>query len=205
MTLWAIVPIKSLNQGKSRLAGILTPDERMELNSHLLNHTLKTLKSLPEIEQILVVSPDQKVLSMARELGARTIQENGNSQLNIALTRATFVAKKYTTRGVLIFPIDLPLVTSEDVRNIIKKAVDPPVVVVAPDRHHQGTNALLVYPAGIIVYSFGPGSFERHCEQARRAGARLEIVDFTSLGLDLDNPEDLELAASGLDAVYQSF
>jgi 2-phospho-L-lactate guanylyltransferase len=205
MTLWAIVPIKPLNQGKSRLSGVLTQEERLELNSHLLNHTLEILSSIPEIEQILVISRDQKALALARDYGARTIQENGNSQLNLALTRATFVAREYTTRGVLIFPVDLPLVTPDDVQNIIRRATDPPVVVVAPDRHRQGTNALLVYPAGMIEYGFGPGSFERHCERAIQAGARLEIVDFPSLELDIDLPEDLDLATTGLDAVYESF
>jgi 2-phospho-L-lactate guanylyltransferase len=67
------------------------------------------------------------------------------------------------------------------------------VVVIAPDRHGKGTNALLVAPASLIEYDFGGDSFERHCERARRAGARLEIVNLPSLGLDLDVPEDLEL------------
>ena len=71
----------------------------------------------------------------------------------------------------------------------------PPVVVVAPDRHRQGTNALLVSPAGLIEYDFGAGSFERHCARARQAGARLEICELPSLALDVDLPEDLDIVA----------
>jgi 2-phospho-L-lactate guanylyltransferase (CobY/MobA/RfbA family) len=66
-------------------------------------------------------------------------------------------------------------------------------VVIAPDRHEKGTNALLISPTGLIEYDFGENSFERHCERARAAGARLEIVNLPALGLDLDVPEDLEL------------
>jgi 2-phospho-L-lactate guanylyltransferase len=204
MTLWAIVPIKPLNLGKSRLAGVLTQQQRLDLNSHLLSHTLDTLKAIPDIEHILVISRDQKALALARDHGARTIQENGNSQLNIALTRATFVAKQYANQGVLILPVDLPLITPEDINSMIDKAIDPPVVVVSPDRHHQGTNALLVCPAGFIDYAFGPGSFEQHCERAKQSGARLEVVDFPSLELDIDLPEDLELASASLDVGYES-
>jgi 2-phospho-L-lactate guanylyltransferase (CobY/MobA/RfbA family) len=51
----------------------------------------------------------------------------------------------------------------------------------------------LISPAGLIEYDFGEDSFQRHCERAREAGARLEIVELPSLGLDLDLPEDLEL------------
>jgi 2-phospho-L-lactate guanylyltransferase (CobY/MobA/RfbA family) len=85
------------------------------------------------------------------------------------------------------------LLTREDILALIARATDPPVVVIAPDRHERGTNALLLSPANLIEYDFGENSFKRHCERARKAGARLEIVTLPSLGLDLDLPEDLEL------------
>ena len=195
MTLWAIVPVKPLRRGKSRLSKILTEDERTDLNKRLLANTLATLSEIPEIEHVLVVSRDQAALSLAREFGARTVLENGMPLLNVALTRATVVAKEYATRGVLIIPADLPLISPEDVRVMLRKVKDPPVVIVAPDRHREGTNALLVCPAGLIDYDFGPGSFERHCERARSAGARLEIVELDSLALDMDVPEDLDLVS----------
>jgi 2-phospho-L-lactate guanylyltransferase len=199
MTLWAIVPVKPLRWGKSRLAGVLTQDERTDLNIQLLAHTVDTLSAIPEIEQILVVSRDPAALALARIHGARTVQEKGSPQLNKALTRATVVAKNYATRGVLIVPADLPLITPEDVREIMELAHDPPVVVVAPDRHRLGTNALLVCPVGLIEYDFGPDSFERHCERARQAGSRLEICELPSLALDMDIPEDLELVGNELE------
>ena len=195
MTVWAIVPVKPLRRGKSRLAKILTEDERTDLNKRLLAHTLETLSEIPEIEQVLVISRDQGALSLARDHGARTVQENGAPHLNVALTRATIIAKEYATRGVLIVPADLPLVTPDDVRVMLDKVKDPPVVIVAPDRHKEGTNALLVCPAGLIEYDFGPGSFERHCDRAINAGARLEVVELDSLALDMDLPEDLDLVS----------
>jgi 2-phospho-L-lactate/phosphoenolpyruvate guanylyltransferase len=201
MTLWAIVPVKPLRYGKSRLAEVLTSDERMDLNRRMLAHTLDTLTSIPEIEHVLVVSRDQAALALAREYGARTVQENGSPHLNLALTRATVVAKNYATRGVLIIPADLPLITPEDVRLMLVRAADPPVVVVAPDRRRDGTNALLVCPTGLIDYEFGPGSFQHHCERARDAGARLEICELPSLALDMDLPEDLELVSKSLEDV----
>ena len=201
MTLWAIVPVKPLRYGKSRLAGVLTPDERLDLNRRMLAHTLDTLTAMPEIEHVLVISRDQSALALAREHGARTVQENNSPQLNVALTRATVVAKNYATRGVLIIPADLPLITPEDVRVMLERAVDPPVVVVAPDRRHDGTNAMLVCPAGIIEYEYGPNSFQRHSELARKAGARLEICELPSLALDMDLPEDLELVSETLEDI----
>jgi 2-phospho-L-lactate guanylyltransferase len=202
MTLWAIVPVKPLGRGKSRLASVLSQQERADLNRHLLAHTVDTLRELPEIEQVLVVSRDPAALALARDHGARTVQENGAPHLNVALARATILAKNYITRGILIVPADLPLITPEDVRAMLDRAKYPPVVVVAPDRHHQGTNALLVCPAGLIEYEFGPGSFQRHCALARHAGARLEICELPSLALDVDFPEDLEIISNKLESEY---
>lgn len=193
MTIWAIVPVKPLRRGKSRLAGTLSEDERAELNQALLQHTLSTLTDIKELEQVLVISRDPHALTVARQHGARTVREDGQPELNTALTRATVVAKVHATRGVLILPADLPLISREDVLTLLEKAADPPVVVIAPDRHGKGTNALLISPSGLIEYDFGENSFQRHCERAKAAGARLEIVDLPSLGLDLDLPEDLEI------------
>jgi 2-phospho-L-lactate guanylyltransferase len=193
MTLWAIVPVKPLRRGKSRLSGTLSEDERALLNEKLLEHTLTILADLKELEQVLVVSRDTRALTMARKHGARTVREDGQPHLNTALTRATVVAKLHATRGVLILPADLPLLAREDILALIERATNPPVVVIAPDRHGKGTNALLMSPAGLIEYDFGEDSFKRHCDRAKKAGARLEIVKLHSLGLDLDLPEDLVL------------
>ncbi len=205
MTMWAIVPVKPLRRGKSRLAGVLSEDERTALNNYLLAHTLDTLKATKEIEQVLVVSRDPAALALAREHGARTVLENGAPQLNVALTRATIVAKNYSTSGVIIIPADLPLITPQDVQRMLEFIHDPPVVVVAPDRHRLGTNALLVCPVGLIQYDFGPGSFERHCERARQVGARLEICEIPSLALDVDLPEDLDLVSAELEGLNEPF
>jgi len=193
MTLWAIVPVKPLRRGKSRLAGTLNEDQRTALNRSLLQHTLETLSELKEVDGVLVVSRDPNALTIAREHGARTVQEDGQPELNTALKRATIVAQVYATRGILVLPADLPLITRDDILTLIKRAVEPPVVVIAPDRHGKGTNALLISPPGLIEYDFGENSFQRHCELIKKAGARLEVVDLPSLGLDLDVPEDFEL------------
>jgi 2-phospho-L-lactate guanylyltransferase len=193
MTLWAIVPVKPLRRGKSRLAGTLSEDERTELNRSLLQNTLKTFSDLKEVEEVLVISRDPQALAIARQHGARTVREDGQPELNTALKRATVIAQVYATRGVLILPADLPLVTREDVLTLIERAGEAPSVVIAPDRHGTGTNALLISPAGLIEYDFGENSFQRHCQRAKEAGARLEVVDLPTLGLDLDLPEDLEL------------
>lgn len=193
MITWAIVPVKPLRRAKSRLSGVLSREERASLSQRMLIHTLDVLRAVPEIERVLVVSRDSKALALARDRGARTVTERGSPQLNAALVRATHVARGYGVSSVLILPADLPLLRGEDVEKLISFVQDLPVVVIAPDRHGSGTNALLCSPPGLIEYVFGPESFSRHLERAERSGARVVVCDLPHLGLDLDLPEDLEL------------
>lgn len=194
MTLWAIVPVKPLRRGKSRLSQLLTVNQRAALNRAFLTHTLEVLRNTEGIEQILVVSRDPAALSLARKMGARTLQEKGDSQLNLALRRAAVLLQSYRVSTMLVLPADLPLLTVEDVREIIQRAEgNRPVVVLAPDRHREGTNALLTSPLGVVAFRYGPGSFARHLEAAREAGARIEVVERPGLAVDIDWPEDLAI------------
>ncbi len=197
MTLWAIVPVKPLRTAKSRLSAVLTKDEREILSQRMLINTLDLLREVKEIERTLVVSRDTKALSIARKHGARTVTENGAPELNNALARATVVAQQYDISAVLVIPADLPLMRMEDVEKLINSATDPPVVVIAPDRHGRGTNALLSSPPGLIEYDFGTDSFERHVARAKAAGVRLVVYENPSIGLDVDLPEDLEYLREG--------
>lgn len=192
MGLWAIVPIKPLRYGKSRLAGVLSDEERASLSLSMLQNTLNVLTSVDEIEEILVVSRDSAALSVARDLSCKTVQEDGNPGLNTALKRATLVVQAYSKNGVLILPADLPLLTRSDIQKFIELAGKSPSVVIAPDRRCEGTNALLIQPSGLISYEFGKDSFHKHLDAAKKINARIEICNLENLALDLDLPEDLE-------------
>jgi len=203
MTVWAIVPVKPLQRAKSRLASVLSRDQRAELSRRMLARTLDLLADIPQVEQSLVISRDSRALALARRHRARTLTERGAAQLNGALVRATVVARHYGVAAVLVLPADLPLLAREDVQALVAHARNPPVVAIAPDRHQQGTNALLIAPPGLIEYQFGPGSFTRHVEQAKATGARVEVCPLASLALDLDAPDDLALLQDDLPRIAE--
>ena len=202
MSVWTIVPVKPFTRAKSRLASVLSQSERVELAEKLLRHTITTVQQVSEITGVLVISRDNKALAVAREAGAHTVQESGTPELNHALMRATQVVQAWRGGAVLILPADLPLVTPEDLRDIVREGTEGRSVVIAPDRARDGTNALLVRPAGLIGYSYGPGSFERHIALAHQAQARLHIVEAQRLMLDIDVPADLDLYRQYRDASY---
>ena len=71
-------------------------------------------------------------------------------------------------------------------------------MLVVPDRHGLGTNALLLHPPDAMAPSFGEGSHARHLGNARAAGIHAETVQLPSLALDLDTPDDLAVVEQTL-------
>jgi 2-phospho-L-lactate guanylyltransferase len=193
MRLWALVPIKPLDQAKSRLAGTLAPEQRATLVQVLLEHVLGVLRAVPAVVETVVVTADAGVASLVSGTGGRVLRESGVPDLNRGLLAGTRSAQVEGAEAVLILHADLPRVRTEDIEAMIASAAPTPTVVVAPDRHRRGTNALLCAPPGLIEYQFGPDSFALHCAQAQAVGARLEVFTTPGLALDLDTPEDLEL------------
>ncbi len=192
MCVWVIVPVKPLKLAKSRLAEVLTPEERQKLASAMLRHVLSVVGNVPKVAGTLVISRDNKALSIAREYGANTVQESGAPELNAALTRATQVLTSWRCDAVLVLPADLPLLCPDDVTNIINLGKREMTMVIASDRNNDGTNALFLRPPGFIPYSYGKDSYQRHIGLAYEAGVDVREYHSPRLHLDIDYPEDLE-------------
>ena len=192
MTVWVIIPVKPLKLAKSRLATVITPEQRQEFAQSLLRHTLEVVQSVPQVAGTLVISRDTKALAIARDFKAYTVMESGAPELNAALMRATQVVAGWHAEAVLVLPSDLPLLTSEDVSAIIQLGKDDRSMVIATDQHEDGTNAMMSRPPGLFTYAYGPGSYRRHIELAKQAGAAIKFYHSERLLLDVDLPEDLE-------------
>jgi 2-phospho-L-lactate guanylyltransferase len=190
----AIIPIGTLENAKSRLGGTLDAEERRDLVDTMIYRTVRAALATPGIAETLVVSPDRDALEQATFLGARTLRQKGQG-LNTGLREAREDAIAGGADAVVILPIDLPLVSPDALRQLIAPldaVVERPLVVLAPDRHHRGTNGLLVAPPDAIELAFGGDSRAAHEACARDAGARYVELD-GPLGLDLDTPDDLLL------------
>lgn len=190
MSLWAIVPVKPLKYAKSRLSPVLLPEQRYRLAEAMFRHVLTVASSVSRVTGVLVISRDTKALAIAREMGAKTLQEGVVSDLNPALLRATMVVETWRADAVLILPADLPFVSADDVRALIDRSVEG-ALVIASDQYGDGTNALLMRPPGLIPYDYGPGSFQRHIDSARARGVAVRLFHSDRLAMDIDVPQDL--------------
>ncbi len=192
MEIWALIPVKPLAESKTRLALALKPPDRVKLVRAMLHHTLQVLGRVRKLGGVAVVTPDVAVSALAIEYGARVLHEPCAPGLNASLSWATTHLRDAGAGGVLVIPGDLPLLREESVEALLAAATSPGVVV-SPDRHRQGTNALLVAPPSLIPYRFGRDSFQRHQDAATAAGVKPVVVETPDLAADVDLPEDLSV------------
>lgn len=187
----AAVPVKGLEDAKSRLLPSLSADARAELCLAMLRDVLEALAAVPEIRRRVVVTPDPAVAERARELGAEVLLEHGRG-LNEAVDEAgaTLVPEG---ESFLVVLGDVAGARPHEIRTMLEvgQEVGAPGAVLAPSSD-GGTCALLRQPSGAFPGAFGPGSAARHRAVAARLGIPLRVVHLPSLALDLDDAEDLE-------------
>ena len=191
----AVIPVGSLEGAKSRLGEQLDAEERQDLVEGFLARTVVAALAVDRLADVLVVSPDRAVLARAADLGARTLRQRSRG-LNAGLREARADVVAGGAEAVLILPIDLPLVTPEEIARVVEPLGDEQasdrqrVVVLVTDRHGTGTNVLALRPPEVIDVAFGPGSRAAHRRAAEASEATYVEVD-GPLMVDLDTPDDL--------------
>jgi 2-phospho-L-lactate guanylyltransferase len=196
MSTIAILPVKSFGAAKQRLAGTLGAGSRQALAHAMLSDVLASLRRVPGLDSVTVVTGDRAAESAAlgeRVRVLRDTEEAGQSQAALIGIRE---AQAAGIDRVLLVPGDTPLLDPAEVADLLERA---PAVAIVPDRHGTGTNALVLSPPDAIEPSFGPGSFARHTAAAEAAGVRHSVERVPTLMLDVDTPEDLAELATALE------
>lgn len=187
----AILPVKSFESAKQRLGEVLGSGSRAALAAAMFSDVLGALERAHMLQAIILVSSDRKLLDIVAGRDVVVIEdsvEKGQSHAARAgLARATAMG---LDRAALV-PSDCPLLDPAELEELFVRAASGIDVVVVPDRHGTGTNALVVDPAGPFEPQFGPGSLKRHTEQAEQRGLSAAIDRPASLTLDVDTEDDL--------------
>ena len=189
MTTFVIIPVKGLDEAKSRLSPLLFDNERKEFCLKMLEDVLLAVKTMKGVQQTLVISIDPLVFRVAKSFGAVPFKES-RLGFNQAVSEAISWSIQGGAGSVLILPADIPLVTATDLNKILslgKKAA----MVISPSRSGDGTNALFLTPPNAIPTFYGRHSFQRHIEEASTRGIRFRITRLRRIALDIDTREDL--------------
>lgn len=183
---WALIPVKTRAARKGRLAAVLTPDERQQMATLMLDDVIAALRAAEHVAGIAVVSDE----ALSQYPDVLHLPDPGQG-LNAAVTAGVADLAQRGIGAVLVLHGDLPLLTGPEVDALVA-AGRATGLALAPDRREAGTNAIYLAPPTGFEFHFGLQSYGRHRAEAARAGRTPATLKLPGLGFDVDEAEDLE-------------
>jgi 2-phospho-L-lactate guanylyltransferase len=189
----AILPIKRFGAAKQRLAGQLGSGARQALVQAMFQDVLAALRHVDGLDAVAVVTANATAARAAHGEGVIVLGDSDESGHDEAAAVGIAYAVEHGFERVLLVPGDTPLLDDAELEALLDgPAAGDRGLVVVPDRHGSGTNALLIWPPTAVAPAFGPGSRERHERLAAAAGIPCRVDPLPSLAVDVDTPEDLD-------------
>ena len=187
-----LIPVKSLTTAKQRLASVLRQERRSQLAEAMLRDVMTAAAGVLGRIDVALVTGDVRARALAAEIGFLVIDDSCNESETAAIEMATAWCEQQGYDTTVVVPGDIPLITSDELRRVLD-AAPPEGAVFVPAYDRRGSNCILRRPASIIPLRFGNDSFLPHCEAMRKTGRELVILEMPGIGLDVDNPHELEL------------
>lgn len=191
MTLSIVIPMKSPERAKSRLAQVLTRSQRKKLTLSLFEKNLNFFRQRYPQHNVLVVTESKRIQDISESYGAEVLLEECKlAGLNAAVTLA---AEYNAARGIetqLVIPGDIETLDEREIERLLSQRMGHPSVVVCPS-YDGGTNAIMTTPPNVMPFSFGSNSCQIHLLSAFDAGLHTKRLFLESLSFDVDSPEDL--------------
>lgn len=186
-----LVPIKDLRGAKQRLSPILSSEERSQLARSMAEDVFDALVPFALDPGVAVVSGDPWASQQAKSRKFTIIVDDEQSGESAAIELATSFCVNYGADFSVVFPADIPLITSDEVRAVLT-AIPGRGCVVVPAGDGRGTNGILRRPADLIPLRFGNDSLLPHLAAASATGNEVIVLEnLTGIAIDVDRPEDL--------------
>lgn len=195
----AVLPLKELTQSKTRLADLLSPEQRQQLFRAMAEDVVTALSKSSGFDQKVVVTGDRELSQLALSHGLKVVSEQSCKGHSAAALLGIEAVLANTAELVVLIPGDCPAVTPESIQQLAE-SVTTNQVSIAPDRAGSGTNALALSPPSLITPSFGEDSFARHTQLALGAGAAVNTFENLELACDVDTTEDLAVLSNYLES-----
>lgn len=184
---WAIVPAKPLKNGKNRLRNVLDDESRERVVMRFFRHVLGVLYRSPRISRIVVITLDPALSDVAKQSYEADIISKDPLDLNKAVSAGYQAVKDMGAKSVLVIPLDLPMLKMSDVKTVLDTEGD---IVICPDRHMIGTNAVLLREIDRFQFRFGAESFKDHLGMAKKKGIVPQVAIAPGIEFDIDTPRD---------------
>jgi 2-phospho-L-lactate/phosphoenolpyruvate guanylyltransferase len=204
-----LLPVKDLRNSKQRLTRVLTPEERFALAQAMLADTFRAASRVCKADKVFVVTNYEPAMQAARENGWEVLVEDQQISESASVDAASRQCQALGVTSVLRLPLDLPLVQASDIDELLAIDCRAPAMIIVPSRDGTGTNAIRRTPPTLFPSHFGPGSFAKHCHEAKRCAAQIIVRRNPRLEMDIDDESDLrallqlELTRTGTGACLQ--
>ena len=163
----AIIPIRSLTEGKTRLR---TPQATTpSLIQSFADDVIRACSTCPEISRTVVVSPDPQVLALAQARGCGILEEQGATGINEAIT----LARTNIEGPVIAILGDTPCITGEILTMVLEEARDHSAsysTSFVADAAGVGSTMWCVQPPSSATSHFG-----HHSRAEHRAHGAIEL------------------------------
>ncbi len=187
-----LIPVKSLTIAKQRLAAALDQGRRSQLAEAMLRDVMTAAAGVRDRIDVALVTGDSRARALVAEFNFMVIDDRRNESETAAIEMASAWCEQRGCDTTIVVPGDIPLITSDELHRVLDAApAEGAVFVPAYDR--RGSNCILRRPATIIPLRFGNDSFLPHCEAMQKTGKPLVILEMSGIGLDIDNPHELDL------------
>ena len=189
-----IIPIKRFEKSKTRLSGFLSQEQRAWLCHLMVNDLIEKMSKLEESNMFLVTNEIIPIPEKSKEKVV-VLLEGRSSGVNDAVRIADCYIEKNKFDSSIVIPIDIPLLTLKEIKEIISFAQDyREIISIVPSNRFDGTNILLRKPHSIIDTSYDDNSFYNHLRKALDNGVTLKIFYNENLKMDIDTIDDVMLA-----------
>jgi len=186
-----LLPIKDLRNAKKRLADVLLPEERFGLAHAMLADTLRAARGAQLAHKIFVITNYEPAMEAAAKYGWEVLREEQQVSESASVDLASRLCGERGITELLRLPLDLPLVQSCDIDDLLATECSAPATILVPSRDGTGTNAILRTPPALFPSHFGPHSFAKHLAEAERARANIIVRRNPRLEMDVDDEADL--------------
>ena len=187
-----LIPVKNLSHAKQRLGEALDQEHRSLLAEAMLRDVLTAAAGVADRLDIYLVTDDAQARRLRAEFGFGVIEDRRNESETAAIEMATAWSEERGYDTTVVLPGDVSLTTRAELRRVLDSAPEEGAVFV-PSYDRRGSNCMLRRPASIIPLRFGDDSFLPNCEAMKKTGKPLVILELPGIGLDVDNPHELEL------------
>lgn len=186
-----LIPVKNSSTAKQRLASVLDQPARTTLAQAMLHDVVAAIAAWQNHPPCALVTGDPFAMELARQYDFEIIPDPANPGETGAIEVATQICVERSIESTLVIPADIPLVQASELEQILKQAPAEGSVL-APAADGRGTNAAFRRPANLFPLRFGNDSFIPHLAAARATSKPCIVLRLPTIGIDVDNPEDLQ-------------